>query len=149
MIHSKYVIVKAIDAITLLGKLNHQISFERKGRLRNALPKNYKTIFRQNHSGSKQFLGDDLADHVKKAKATHPMKQSISDEGLRVSSSSSSSTSFTQTLQRLAPVPPARLTSIVHSPRPDGIRSSSPVLLQIANMKSENLCLQFSLKKAE
>ena len=96
--------------------------------MRNALPKNYKTIFGQNHSESKRFLGDDLADHVKKAKATHPMKQSISDEGLRVSSSSARNpTSFTQTLQRLAPVPPARLTSIVHSPRPDGIRSSSPV----------------------
>ena len=35
MILSEDVIAKTIDAITLLGKGNHQMTFERKGRLKN------------------------------------------------------------------------------------------------------------------
>ena len=73
VIHSKDVVVKAIDAITLLGKANQQITFERKERLKNALSEDYKTICEQDHSDSKQLLGDDLADNVKKAKAAHSM----------------------------------------------------------------------------
>ena len=42
VIHSKDVVVKAIDAITLLGKANHQMTFERKERLKNALSKDYR-----------------------------------------------------------------------------------------------------------
>ena len=68
VIHSKDVVAKAIDAITLLGKANHQMTFERKERLKNALSEDYKTIFEQDHSDSKQLLGDDLADNVKKSK---------------------------------------------------------------------------------
>ena len=37
VIDSKDVVVKAIDAITLLGKLNHQTTFEMKERLKNVL----------------------------------------------------------------------------------------------------------------
>ena len=72
MIHSKDVVVKAIDAITLLGKTSHQMTFETKERLKNALSEDYKTICEQDHSDSKPLLGDDLADNVKgyKAKAT-------------------------------------------------------------------------------
>ena len=44
MILSKDVIVKTIDGITLLGKGNHQMTFERKGKLKNALSEEYKTI---------------------------------------------------------------------------------------------------------
>ena len=54
MIHSKDV-VKAIDAITLTGKVNHQMTFERKEKWKNALPEDYKTICEQDHSESKQF----------------------------------------------------------------------------------------------
>ena len=37
VIHSKDVVVKTIDAATLLGKANHQMTFKRKERLKNAL----------------------------------------------------------------------------------------------------------------
>ena len=57
---------KTIDAITLLGKVNHQMTFERKERLKSALLKDYKTICEQDHFYSKQLLGDDLADNVEK-----------------------------------------------------------------------------------
>ena len=88
VIHSKDVVVKAIDAITLLGKANHQMTFERKERLKNALSEDYKTICEQDHSDSKQLLGDDLADNVKKVKVTHSMNQFISNKRLRLPSSS-------------------------------------------------------------
>ena len=67
VIHSKDVVVKAI---TLLGKANHQMTFERKERLKNPFLKDYKTICEQDHSDSKQFLGDDLPDNVKKSKGS-------------------------------------------------------------------------------
>ena len=87
VIHSKDVVVKAIDAITVLGKAKRQMTFERKERLKNALSEDYKTICEQDHSDSKQLLGDDLADNVKKAKATDSVNQSISNKRLRLSSS--------------------------------------------------------------
>ena len=64
------------------------MAFERKKILKNALLKDYKTTCEQDHSDSKQFLGDDLADSVKKARATHSMTQSISNKRLRLPSSS-------------------------------------------------------------
>ena len=88
VIHSKDVAIKAIDAITLLGKVNHQMTSEIKERLKNALLEDYETICKQGHSDSKQLLGNDLADNVKKAKATHSMNQFISNKRLRLSSSS-------------------------------------------------------------
>ena len=47
--HSKYVVVKIIDAITLLGNMklqmtNHQMTFERKERLKNTLSEDYKQM---------------------------------------------------------------------------------------------------------
>ena len=57
VINSKYVVVQVIDPLTLLGKMNHQITFERNERLRNALPEDYKTICEQDHSESKELLG--------------------------------------------------------------------------------------------
>ena len=83
VIHLKGVVVKAIDIITLLGKVNHQMTFERKERLKNTFSEDYKTICEQDHSDSKQLLGDDLADNVPKAKATHSVKHSISNKRLR------------------------------------------------------------------
>ena len=64
------------------------MTFERKERIKNILSEYYKTIYEQDRSDSKQLLGDDLSDKVKKAKATHSMNQSISNKGLRLSSSS-------------------------------------------------------------
>ena len=81
VIHSKDVVVKTIDAITLLGKVNHQMTFEKKEKLKIALSEDYKSISEQDHCDSRQFLGDDLADNVKNAKATHSMNQSISIRG--------------------------------------------------------------------
>ena len=42
VIHLKGVVVKAIDIITLLGKVNHQMTFERKERLKNNLSEGLK-----------------------------------------------------------------------------------------------------------
>ena len=95
VIYSNKVVVKAIDGITLLGKVNHQVTFERKERLKYGLSEYYKTICEQDHSESKQLLVHDLADNVKKAKATHSMNQYISNKRLRLSSNSPSNpTSF-------------------------------------------------------
>ena len=47
------------------------MTFERKEILKNAFSEDYKTIFEQDHSDSKQMLGDDLVENVKKARATH------------------------------------------------------------------------------
>ena len=47
VIHSKDVVVKAIEAITQLSKVKHEMTFERKGILKNALPEDYKTICEQ------------------------------------------------------------------------------------------------------
>ena len=88
LFHSKDVVGKAIDATALLVKVNYQITFERKERLKNALSEDYKTICEQDHSDCKQMLGEGLTDNVKKAKATHSMNQSISNKRLRLSSSS-------------------------------------------------------------
>ena len=64
------------------------MTFERKKSLKNILLEDYKTTCEQDHSDSKQLLGDDLADNVKKAKATHSMNPSISNKWLKFSSSS-------------------------------------------------------------
>ena len=87
VINSKDAVVKAIDAIP-----------------KNALSEDYQTICEKDSSDSKQLLGDDLADKVKKVKATHSMDQSISNKSLRLSSrnptslySSSSKTSTSTT----------------------------------------------------
>ena len=88
--HSKYVVVKAINTITLLGKVNHYMTFGRKEISKNTLSKDYETIYEQDHSDSKQLLGDDLTANVKKSKATYSMNQSISDKRLRLSFSFSS-----------------------------------------------------------
>ena len=132
VIHSKdVVVVKAIDAITLLGKANHQMAFERKERSKYASSEDYKIICEQGHSDSKQLLGDDSADNVKKTKATHSRNQSISNKRVRLSSSSlRNPTSLYSSNSKAS-------TSITHSlnfqgrkknfqrPRPGGIRSSS------------------------
>ena len=106
VIHWKDVVVKAIDTITLLGKANHQMTFEWKERLKNALSEDYKTICQQGHSDSKQLLRDGLDDNVTKAKATHSMNESISNKRLRLSSSSPRNpTFFIRATQKLVPVP--------------------------------------------
>ena len=77
-----------MNATTLLGKVNHQMTFERNERLKNDLSEDYKTVCEQDHCDSKQLVGDDLADNVKKAKAIHSMNKSISFKSLGLSSSS-------------------------------------------------------------
>ena len=53
LIESKELVVKAIDAITLLGRASKQITFERKEQLRSALSEDYQSICNQDHSSSK------------------------------------------------------------------------------------------------
>ena len=50
MIPSNYVIVKTRDAITMSGKVNNQMTFERKQRLNNTLSEEFKTIFEEDNS---------------------------------------------------------------------------------------------------
>ena len=64
------------------------MTFERKEKLKNALSEGYETICEQDHSDFKKLLGDDLANNVNKAKATHSINQSISNKRLRLSFSS-------------------------------------------------------------
>ena len=78
LIESKEVVVKTIDAITLLGRASKQITFERMERLKSALSKDYQSICDQDRSSSKFLLGDDLAENIRKAKATYLLNQSIS-----------------------------------------------------------------------
>ena len=47
--------MKAIDAIKLLAKVNHQMTCERKERLKNVFSDGYKTICEQDHSESKRL----------------------------------------------------------------------------------------------
>ena len=70
--------VKTVDAITLLGRASKQITLERKERLRFVLSEDYRSICDQDHSSSKFLLGDDLAENIRKAKATYLLNQSIS-----------------------------------------------------------------------
>ena len=67
MIHSKDVAVKAKDAITLLGKVNHQMTLDESKDCKMFC---LKIIYylRERPFKSKQFLGDDLANNVKIAK---------------------------------------------------------------------------------
>ena len=50
LIDSKEVVVKGIDAITLLGRVSKQIAFERKKRQRSAFSEAYRSICDQDHS---------------------------------------------------------------------------------------------------
>ena len=52
------IFAEVIDAVTLLGKVNHQITFKRNEIVNNALSEDYKTICGQDHSDSKELLGD-------------------------------------------------------------------------------------------
>ena len=65
VIHLRDVAVEVIDVITLLGNVNHQVTFRtKKKKLKNALSEDHKTI-------CEQYM-DCLADSVKiKTKATH------------------------------------------------------------------------------
>lgn len=69
LIESKEVVVKAIDAITLLGRASKQITLERKERLISTLSEDYRSICNQDHSKSKFLLGDDLLEIIRKSKA--------------------------------------------------------------------------------
>lgn len=50
VIYSKDVIVKTGDAITLLGKMKNQMTFDRKQRLNNILSEEFKTISEEDNS---------------------------------------------------------------------------------------------------
>ena len=92
LIESKEVVVKAIDAMTLLGTASKQITFERKERLRSALSEDNRSICDQDHSSSKFLLGNDLAENIRKAKATYLLNQSVSTKKQSSSTAYSSST---------------------------------------------------------
>ena len=56
-------------------KWSEQITFECKERLRSALSEDYHSICDQDHSSPKFLLGDDLAEYIRKAKATYLFNQ--------------------------------------------------------------------------
>ena len=78
LIESKGVIVKPIDVITLIGRASQKITFERKERIRSALSEDFRSVCDQDHSSSKFLLGNDLAENIRKAKATYLLNQSTS-----------------------------------------------------------------------
>ena len=90
LIESKEVVVKTVDAITLLGRASKQITLERKERLRFVLSEDYRSICDQDHSSSKFLLGDDLAENIRKAKATYLLNQSMSAKKQSLSTAYSS-----------------------------------------------------------
>ena len=49
LIESKEVVMKAVDAITLLRRASKQITFECKERLRSALSEDFRSICDQDH----------------------------------------------------------------------------------------------------
>ena len=75
------IVAKVIDAVTLLGKVNHQITFKRNEIVKNALSEDYKTICGQDHSESKELLGDNLADNVKKKRLHVPRTSKFQIKG--------------------------------------------------------------------
>ena len=91
LIQSKDVVVRSIDTITLLGRVSQQITIERKDRLKTSLSEDYRNICDQDHSNSKLLFDDDLAENVKRAKATYSLNQSISAKKIRTSSTPSRS----------------------------------------------------------
>ena len=92
LIESKEVVVKAIDAIALLGRASKQITFKRKEWLRSALSEDYRSICNEDHSFSKFLLGDDLAENIRKAKATYLLNQLVSAKKQSSSTAYTSST---------------------------------------------------------
>ena len=92
LIDSREVVVKGIDAITLLGRASKQIAFERKKRQRSAFPEDYRSTCDQDHSSSKFQLEDDLAENIRNAKATYLLNKSISAKKRSSSTACSSST---------------------------------------------------------
>ena len=75
------IFAEVIDAVTLLGKVNHQITFKRNEIVNNALSEDYKTICGQDHSESKELLGDNLADNVKKKRLHVPRTSKFQIKG--------------------------------------------------------------------
>ena len=61
-------------------KWSEQITFECKERLRSALSEDYHSICDQDHSSPKFLLGDDLAEYIRKAKATYLFNQLIAEK---------------------------------------------------------------------
>ena len=112
---------------------NEVMAIERKERSKNTLSEDYKTICEQDHSDSKQLLGHDLADNVKKAKATHYMNQSIANKKLRLTSSSpknptslySRKSKASASAIHFSTSKAARRTSSALRQPPGGIRNSS------------------------
>ena len=90
LIESKKAVMKLIDAITLLGRASEQIKFELKERLRFTLLEGCWSIC--DHSSSKFLFGDDLAEYIRKAKATYLFNQLISVKNQSSSTAYSSST---------------------------------------------------------
>ena len=82
-----------LDRLALLGRVSQQITIERKDRLKTSLSEDYRNICDQDHSNSKLLFSDDLAENLKRAKATYSLNQSISAKKIRTSSSTPSRSS--------------------------------------------------------
>ena len=61
--------MKVIDSI--LGKVNHQMTFDINEILKTALSEDYEIIDEQDHSECQQLLENDFTDNVKKKQKLH------------------------------------------------------------------------------
>ena len=82
--------VQSIKIITLPGEANQQVTIEHKDRLKTSLSEDHRNILDQNHSNSKLLFGDDLAENVRRARATYSLNQSISAKKMQTSSATPS-----------------------------------------------------------
>ena len=78
IVESRALVIKAADAITIMGKLSTMLTNERKTRLKPALSESYQSLCDQDFSQSIYLLGDDLPEELRKAKSQHFLDATIS-----------------------------------------------------------------------
>ena len=78
IVESRALVIKAADAITIMGKLSTMLTNERKTRLKPALSESYQSLCDQDFSQSIYFFEDDLPEELRKAKSQHFLDALIS-----------------------------------------------------------------------
>ena len=78
IVESRVLVIKAADAVTIMGKLSTMLTNERKTRLKPALSESYQSLCDQDFSQSIYFFEDDLPEELRKAKSQHFLDALIS-----------------------------------------------------------------------
>ena len=78
IVESRVLVIKAADAVTIMGKLSTMLTNERKTRLKPALSESYQSLCDQGFSQSIYFFEDDLPEELRKAKSQHFLDALIS-----------------------------------------------------------------------